>query len=516
MTQPGAFTPYSTVKPWSTTPPSWVADADKERIMAYQVYEEIYWSHISTTYKVMTRDTAEEEPLYVPSSRIIVETVNRYVGKGLTVTVQPESGSPATRTLAEQMLAQLFARERWHSRYDGNKRYGLIRGDWCWHILADPAKPEGTRLRILPVDPASYFPIPDPDDEDRIIGVHLAERILQGDTFVVRRQTYRKDPLTGVITSELAIFEEDKWFQGDASAQRILQPPTPLDPRITAIPVYHIPNFYTPGDRWGSSELRGLETVAAGINQAVTDSDLALALMGLGVYATDQPGSPIDPTTGQARDWFIYPGAVIENSKGLRKVEGVTGMEGYDSHIPRLWNFMREAASATDAAMGKIEVDIAESGVALYLQLSPTLTMAEEKDRLIKDVITQMMYDLQRWFEVYEGTNFTDVLLVPTFGDKLPTNRKAEVDLVAALMGTIPPVLSAQSARNYLVAKGFTGMFAEDEEDRVMVEMQQVAAAQQGTDTVGERAAVEAGTGADGIGAETDAGGSTGATGTEG
>jgi hypothetical protein len=511
MTQPGAFTPYSTVKPWLTTPPSWVPPTDQDRISAYQLYEELYWSHVATTYKVMTRDTQEDSPIYVPTSRIIVETMNRYVGKDMTVTVQPESGSPATRTLAQQQLAALFARERFDSRYDGNKRYGIIRGDWCWHILADPNKAPGTRLRILPVDPASYYPIYDDNDQDRILGVHLAERILRGDTFFVKRQTYRKTD-TGRITSETAIFEEDAWFEGDAKAVEQVENLHDLDPLITAIPVYHIPNFYAPNDPWGSSDLRGLETVAAGINQSVTDGDLALALMGLGVYATDQPGTPIDPQTGLARDWFIYPGAVIENSKGLRKVEGVTNMAGYDSHIPRLWQFMQEAAGANPAAMGRVEVDVAESGVALFLQLAPVLSKATEKDRLIKDVHTQMMYDLQRWFQVYEGVNFTDVLLVPTFGDKLPTNKKAEADLVSVLMSIIPPVLSAQSARSYLASKGFAEMFAEDEGDRVMAEMAQAAAAQQGTDAAGERAAIEA---AD-AGAVAEAGGSTAVTGTEG
>lgn len=506
MTQPGVFTPYSTVQPWSTSPPAWVPALDQARIMAYQIYEEIYWNHVNTAYKVMTRDTEETNPIYVPTSRIIVETVNRYVGKGMKVTVAPETGTPESRTEALNQFRMLFARERFNSKYDGNKRYGLIRGDWCWHILADPNKAPGTKLRILPVDPASYFPIPDENDPERIVGVHLAERLLQGDTFVVKRQTYRKED-NGIITSEVSIFEEDAWFAGDAKAQQVLQPLTALDARITAIPVYHVPNFYEPGNLWGSSELRGLEVVAAALNQGVTDSDLALALMGLGVYATDQPGSPINPETGAARDWFIYPGAVIENSKGLRKVEGINTLAPYDSHLGRVWAFMQEAAGANPAAMGKIDVQVAESGVALYLELAPILSKAEEKDRLIEDVHAQMFYDLQRWLLVYEGINTTDVVMLPAFQDKLPTNRKAEAELVTGLMTTIPPVLSAQSARNYLATKGFGEMFAEDEEDRVMVEMQQVASAQQGLDATGERAAEEV---ADEEAPTTDSGGSTG------
>jgi hypothetical protein len=512
MTQPNAFTPYSTLKPWNTTPPSWVPAEDQARINAYAFYEELYWNHINDAYKIMTRDVNEELPIYVPTSRIIVDTVNRYTGKDMKVTTLAESGSPASRATAELALAELFARERFESRYDGNKRYGVMRGDWCWHLMADPTKAPGTKLRLLPVDPASYFPVWDPNDPDRIIRVHLAERLLQGDTFVVKRQTYHKDENSRIWT-ETAIFEEDAWFAGDGKAMTVLQPLTLLDPRITSIPVYHVPNKYTPGEHWGSSEIRGLEVVAAAMNQGVTDSDLALALIGLGVYATDQPGSPVDPVSGQLREWFIYPGAVVENSKGLRRVEGITSLAPYDSHLDRVWAFMQQAAGANPAAMGKIDVATAESGVALFMEMAPILSSAEEKDRLIKDTHQQLLHDLKSWFLVYESVNFMDVVLVPTFGDKLPTNRKAEVDLVVSMMSTVPPVLSAQSARNYLKTKGFPDLFADDEEERVQAEMADVAAAAQGSDPLALRAAGEAGLGTTPEPAVAEPGGSTGATG---
>jgi hypothetical protein len=488
MTQPGEFTPYSTVKPWLSSPPGWVPATDKDRIGAYQVYEEMYWSHVSTTYKVMTRDDSEGEPLYVPSSRIIVETVNRYVGKGMQIAVVPESGTPATRALATQALANLFARERFYSRYDANKRWGMVAGDWVWHILADPNKAPGTRIRILAVDAASYFPVTDPNDPDRIIKVHLAERILVGDTYLVKRQTYEKAD-NGRIISSAAMYAEDQWFVDGGTVTTVIQAPTELPPEITAIPVYHVPHNWRPGVQFGSSEIRGLETIAAGLNQGVTDSDLALALMGLGVYATDQPGSPRN-ADGTATSWFVYPGAVIENSKGLRRVEGITSLTPYDSHLGRLWSFAQEASGANPAAMGNIDVTEAESGVALYLKLAPILAKAEEQDRFIRDVHLQMMFDLQRWFQAYEKINFTDVVLLPTFGDKIPKNKKAELELIAAMMATIPPLISAQSGRNYLRTVGFD-MFAEDEEERVMVEQQQVAQVAQGQDPLAVRAGEE-------------------------
>lgn len=510
MTQPGVFTPYSTI-PWTTDPPSWVPAVDAARILSYQTYEELYWSHINTTYKVMSRDSNEENPIYVPASRIVVEAVNRYVGKDMSFVIDPVSGGDTSRANALLQFTNLFTRERFQSRYDANKRFGLVRGDWVWHVLADPAKPEGSRLSIIPVDPASYFPVFESDrvpggNPEKIVAVHLAERVLNGDTFFVRRQTYEKvvNP-NGTITiwSALMMFEEDKWFTSDGKPTEILSPLTALPKEITAIPVYHIPNFSEPGNPFGSSELRGLETVAAAVNQAVTDEDLALALMGLGVYATDQPGSPINPATGEPREWFIYPGSVIENSKGLRKVEGVTNVSAYTEHIGRLFGFLQQASGAVDAAIGRVDVQVAESGVALLLNLAPMLSKAEEKDRIIEDVHAQMFHDLRFWLMAYEKVNILDVVVRPVFGDKLPTNRKAEVDLVTTLMSTSPPVLSAASARIYLAGRGIT-MFAPNEEALVAAEQLAVAQANMAADPLAGRAAQEA----EGIGSQNDSGGS--------
>ena len=66
----GVFTPYSTVRTFSATLPSWVPPEDQERIQSYQTYEEIYWNH-PETFKLVVRGT-ESKPIYVPSGRIIV------------------------------------------------------------------------------------------------------------------------------------------------------------------------------------------------------------------------------------------------------------------------------------------------------------------------------------------------------------------------------------------------------------------------------------------------------------
>ena len=38
------MTPYSTVAPYFGAPPTWLTEMDAQRIMSYQIYEQIYWN----------------------------------------------------------------------------------------------------------------------------------------------------------------------------------------------------------------------------------------------------------------------------------------------------------------------------------------------------------------------------------------------------------------------------------------------------------------------------------------
>lgn len=503
-----AFGKYSSVLGYATDLPGWVPDAHKERIASYGVYTEIYWSHVARNYKVMNRGLDEaDEPVYVPSSRVMIETLNRYVAPNLTFSVQPLEGTEvvsdeATLLNAKLAFGNLFTRERFASRYAANKREGLIKADWLWHIVADPAKPQGRRISLLTVKPENYFPVFEDEtveggDPDKMVAVILAEQVQVGDEQQVRTQRYVKQFAadgTATILSSLEMWKPDEWFKwryDDEAATPIktLRPPAPLPPQITAFPVYHIPNTAEVGETFGSSEMRGLEVLQAALNQGATDEDLALALTGLGLYATDEAGSPMD-ANGNAVPWYIAPGAVLENAKGLHKVEGLTSLAPYTEHINRLEGWMGDASGATDAARGRIEVAEAESGIALQMRLAPTLAKADEKDRIILDVHAQMFYDLATmWFAAFEGMNLANVAIVPVLGDKLPINRAAEVRLMAEMV--LANIISAGTARKYLAAKGFGDVFDPREGDLVLAEKAGFAAAEGGGGELEDREAQE-------------------------
>lgn len=430
MTSPGIFTPYSTVRSLMGALPTWISDdLDKERIQSYQIYEQIYWG-IPETFKLTARG-AENRPIYVPTGRTIVDTTHRYTATGFGISVDLRTAGEASASADVQALTlamdDLFTRERFKSKMNGNKRYGLIRGDWLWHIVGDDTKMQGSRISIYALDPASYFPIWDEDDLDKIVGCHIVDTYVdaKGDQFI-KRLTYRKTE-TGSITSEAALFELDNWQGPEAKPKTILKPPMELPPSITALPVYHIKNFDEPANPFGSSELRGLERIIAAVNQTISDEELALALEGLGVYATDAP-APVNDD-GEETDWVLGPGRVVEVPSGnkFERISGVTSVKASQDHIAFLLQMMREASGTPDVAIGKVDVAVAESGISLMLQMAPMLAKVEEKDQLVIDTHDQMWFDLVNgWFPGYESTSFGDARVKSRMGDKLPVDRAAK------------------------------------------------------------------------------------------
>lgn len=400
--------------------------------MSYELYEKIYWN-VPDTFRLVARGT-EDKPIYIPSGKTIVETCHRYTAPGFDFNIFPRAGfNPSSDAIqmAHRTFSDFLRRERFFSKFAGNKRYGLIRGDWLWHIIADPTKPPGRRLSIHPLDPASYFPVWSDDDLDKILGVHIVEQFVpQGETDpVIKRTTYRKSEMRGEvpggqITYEQAIFATDDWGGPDAKAQRTIVPQTALP--ITTIPIYHVKNFDEPQNPFGSSEMRGLERIIAAVNQGISDEELTLALEGLGVYVTDAP--PPTDDDGNEVDWVMGPGRVVETPPGhtFTRVNGVNNVNPAQNHMEFLINRMDEASSTPEIAKGAVDVAVAQSGIALKMQLAPLLAKTDEKDIAIKEVHAQMFYDLvTQWFPAYEGITFEGMIFEPLIGDKLPVDREA-------------------------------------------------------------------------------------------
>lgn len=491
MTAP-TFTQYSTIEPWLSIAPGWVPEADKLRISAYQKYEEIYWSSEEGFTDVLRGDN--ENPILMPTARTIVNTVNRYTAPEFGYMIEPREGGGTDQALLVARIAfeSLFTREEFFSKFAASKCKGLRMGDWpVWHILADDTKPLGRRITIQTVDPASYFPVYETDrdpsgDPDKLVAVHLVETLQVNNQERVSRLTYERlfdanGVQTGIQVSH-GIFKPDAWTAATAAPESVIIAPKLLPESIPAIPVYHLKNL-DPTDPFGSSELRGLESVLLGINQTISDEDAALALDGIGVYATDN-GAPRDQN-GNEVDWILGPGRVLIHAAGLKRISGATSVAPFGDHYARLLDAVRDAVGASDVAMGKTDTATAESGIALLMRLGPILAHTKDKDRHIIDVHAHLFHDLCFWLAEYEelpmllttgegGETVPSVLITPTIGDKIPTNLKSVITDVVQLRAMTPPLISMETSIRLLREAGMD--LADNELDLIVKENEEILA----------------------------------------
>lgn len=415
------FTPYSTVIPLIKEAPSWLTDEHGERVASYLKYEEIYWQD-PRAFKLVQRGS-EARPIYVPNAKQIVDSTSHYLLKGLTISVDEEDKNAKFK----EFLQKFLKREEFYSRFMVAKSAGVTRGDWILHITADDTEPDGSKISITSVDPGAYFPVYDPNDPTKVIEVHLAIQEKVDGEWKVRQKSYwyeGEKPNRKVVWEE-NFLEVDGWGTDREKIFQRITAPTRLPDNIVKIPVYHFKNVDWDGWDFGASEIKGYEIISAAVNQAVTDEDVALALQGLGVYATDA-GPPKNATTGEVEDWEIAPARVMEVPAGsyFRRVEGMTTVEPSQGHIGYLEDKLFETSHTFRE--GAIDVQVAESGIALAIKFLPQLAKIEQRDLSGTARLDHLFYDLKQWFDFYEpefDASWLDVEIKIELGQKLPQNR---------------------------------------------------------------------------------------------
>lgn len=491
------FHPYSSAEPFfqDGAEPGILVE-DQRRLRAYGVYEQMYYNHPGT-FALLQRGE-DEAPIYLPSAKTIVESTNRFLAINFDFVIRSDTGTTNDQDMLDTTIRDTLKRERFWLKFNSQRRFGLVRGDAVWHITANDAKPELTRISIHAIPANRYFPIFFNDDPENVIGCHLIDMVPdpRDDTKrVVRRQTYRKtvDEATGVptgeITSETGLYTIGKWDDrhlkpSEIELVQILKPPEPLPPLITALPVYHIPNDWAAGQHHGSSLLRGVETMLSAGNQGISDQALALAIAGLGSYWTNA-SPPIDLTTGEPTGWEIGPLRMTEvpMDREVGRLEGITSVTPSIEHIDYVINAALRGASVPDIAAGKVDVAIAESGISLRLQLAPILAANAEREQSMLAVYDQMFFDLTRmWLPAYERIT-TDAKIETIVDDPLPKNREAQIKEIIDLVTA--KVLSVREARAELVKIGYE---IDEGTEELLAEQQATA---QATDTFGQRAAEE-------------------------
>lgn len=451
---------WSNAEQFFTSPPTWMSDYDGRRISAYQLYEELYWNTNDAYQVVLRGDT--NAPVLIPTAMSLIEATNRYLCREWTYRLTT-SGTDTDRTKLDMFLDAFFRREKVKAKFAEQKRNTLIRGDSLWHIIAEPHKPAGARLSLVTIDPGMYFPIYDEYDDNKRIGCHIVEQWEheQGQT-LIKRQTYRRSD-DGLVSYELRWFElngwDDRTVGGMGQTLKEVRAPDGevtiedfvFPEQITQLPVYHVRNGNITG-MFGDSEIRGIERISAAISQAASDTELSLALDGLGLYVTTS-GPPVDDE-GNETEWEIGPGYVaeIDDNAKWERVQGVTTVEPAVAFVNELRHQAMTAKGVPDIALGNVDVQQAESGISLQLKMDPLLAKNAEKELEILSVMDNLLYDLiTMWVPVYEDISFGDAMAVSQVGNPLPQNRKAVLEEILKLVEA--KLISLDYARDLVVER---------------------------------------------------------------
>lgn len=479
-----ATSPYATALALGLPKPSHVSDGfwNVDRVTAYSTYESI-WNNLPETFAALLRSSDDPKARrYIPIVRELIEGVNRYLAKDPEIGWTANQGVTIDQATMDEFSGRVQAtltREEFAIKFLALKRWWLVKGDSLLALGADPSKLEGTRISISEVPPDQYFPIENPADAERILGVYLASIVQddEGDDIVQRIEYQRcltQDradqfgvPL-GAVFYRIGYFEQDGWDDREGDDLKPTDPPAwavnstdpaadpltgyALPAAITTIPVYHFRNNRRggPNGKFGVSEIQGLESLLAGMTQNATDEDMAIALLGIGAYYTDS-GRPRD-TSGKEVDWELAPGTIIELEKDgkIAKLDGVTSVTPLQDHMDFIAKSARGAMSVPEIATGRVDAASTASGVALTIQFFPILAHNEEKEAELDSKLTQMLYDMvQMWFPAYEGWPALQVQPSVHFGNPIPIDRAAVMkEIIDMVTARLIPIAYAQQVIN--------------------------------------------------------------------
>lgn len=408
---------------------------DVARVNSYCLYDDFYHNR-PDTFKVTLRGDSDVE-IYLPSTKKIIDATARFLAVNFDFTL-----TGGNSTAVDTYFRDMFKREELQRKFVQAKRSALIRGDAIWHLTADDSKQQGKRISIHTVHPSCYFPIEDPTNGERLIGVHLVdlvtdprERGLHADRTkkVARRQTYRRE-LGGRISSEVRTFEIGGWDDRYLAADElkpvsVVMSKKLLPEQIRAIPVYCMSNNVPDGSTWGMSQVAGIEYLINAMNQSVTYEDLSLVLQGLGVYVTT--AKPPDRPDGTPGKYKLHPGNVVEigSDDSFQRVTGIASVAPFQDHIKFMDDYSSKGLGIPDMASGRVDVAVAQSGIALALEMGPILAENEDKQLGLGGRWDQMGYDLiQGWLPAFEGIESLATVWVTTFGDPMPVDRVAKYE----------------------------------------------------------------------------------------
>jgi hypothetical protein len=246
-----------------------------------------------------------------------------------------------------------------------------------------------------------------------------------------------------------------------------------LDLGIDFIPVVHEPNTPSRKQHYGRSLLALVVQLLDELHAADTDAAAASATTGTPPLAIEDAGAM--PTTGRRRDGgdvpaipTYGPGTVLSGK--VTVVDTSQSLDAVLKYVDHLLERLAVNSQVPAEALGRVQDGhaLAESGFARSLKFAALQGLVRRMRLVRGEKLPLLLKFVQRMAQaggyLPPGANPRAEV---TLGSFLPTDRRAVIDEVVALLSASPPAISRRTGVEMLVAGGVVDVDVAEELERM-------------------------------------------------
>ncbi len=442
--------------------PRWIPIVDRRRIKAYE-----YLDKLMACVDPPPESQQEMEPVRFGNTAYMIHVLRDLViGGDQRIKVkgadEDQAGTPLFKQQEE--MEAWASRNRFYSKLQKGEEWASVLGDVFYRLRT--GRTNGARdVKIDVMHPSMVFPQWDKDEELTRLDLMWEEyRQISGLTrIVLYRDTF--ELLNGKVyetagwylmsqiasLTDLALDEYDVTADGTEINR--------LDLSVSRIPVYHLPNMYTPS-MFGESDLTYSCDLCKANNYTETDLAQAAKLLGIPMMVVAGLKSKLrSGETGQQSTLTVKPGGVVTVDPNGGKAEFMDNtklLTTLTEYSERLENKMFRNMRLGRLFSGNMENlrDI-ESAKAVKTLMATLYARVAQKRKIRTEFYPQLLLGVKEMLQGLKPTlQYPEDAITLELGNILPLDNVTDLEVVGTLWAQGKGPISANTAAKMLQKAG--------------------------------------------------------------
>lgn len=450
--------------------PRWLSMEHRRRLAAYKVMDQFY---ANVDEPALTQYDMTPVRLGTVAYTIQVLRDVTVGGKQRIVVRDADKEGDSGRKQEQDDLELWAKRNRFYPKLQEAERLSGLLGDAFYRLRI--GKTRGTPdVKVDVLHPSFVFPSFDNDgnlssvalmwEEYKVIG-GVSVSCVYKDEYEIGADGFVYETAGWYLYAQLAQVGDLELNEYDVNVDGV--PINKLNLKLTQIPVYHLPNFYTVSD-YGESDLSYLTHAIKEMN--ATDTDLAQSAGILG-----SPQMVIAGLKGQIRNGVVHntevettgPGKVWNVDKDGGKADYLDNsnmlkclVEYYDRIEDRFFRNVRLGKLFSGATDNIRDI---ESGKAFKTMLASLYARVAQKRTVRETVYSELFRGLVELFALSGQNKFPEEDIRLEFGNVLPSDNHEDLQAVTTIWAQGKGPISADTAVR-LAARAGSGVVDFDRE----------------------------------------------------